>query len=464
MRMGRLQSSIVGAVGLLVLLGVVSPLVGQDDVKWGTGAWELAYFTGQLNDEPEFGPERGGDQFLNDAIYGGRAGYVLPANIFFQGEAAISFPEIQPRDGGPRIVSRAYLLGGSAGYNFQPTRRLQIFVSGGAEAVVWDPDGFDTETDFGLKYGTGARYFVTPEVALRGDLGWHQVRDALQDTRAQALGVASAAEEDLWAMELSGGVSLFLGGPKDSDGDGVYDDADVCPDTPTRVIVNDRGCPVDGDGDGVPDGLDRCPGTERGATVDDEGCPRDADGDRVVDGVDECPDTPARATVDESGCPSDSDGDGVLDGLDRCPDTPEGAEVDETGCPTGALGTLLRDFVSELNRLTVWFDFAESELWEDSRPALNLLGRALAENPDLVVEVQGHTDAVGPEAYNERLARERAEAVRAYLMEEFDEVEANQISVRSFGETRPAAPNETDAGRQKNRRAMVVVVEPRTED
>jgi OOP family OmpA-OmpF porin len=66
--------------------------------------------------------------------------------------------------------------------------------------------------------------------------------------------------------------------------------------------------------------------------VDAAGCPVDSDGDGVADGLDKCPDTPQGAAVDAKGCPKDSDGDGVFDGVDKCPDTPAGAKVDAKGC------------------------------------------------------------------------------------------------------------------------------------
>ncbi len=58
----------------------------------------------------------------------------------------------------------------------------------------------------------------------------------------------------------------------DSDGDGVSDSQDECPDTPQGVEVDENGCPKDADGDGVPDYLDKCPGTPAGAKVDSQGC------------------------------------------------------------------------------------------------------------------------------------------------------------------------------------------------
>src|SRR6185436_3202415 len=89
---------------------------------------------------------------------------------------------------------------------------------------------------------------------------------------------------------------------------------------------------VDSDGDGVMDPRDRCPNTPRGCSVDADGCPADSDHDGVCNGVDRCPNTLAGCQVDATGCPLDSDGDGVCDGLDQCPNTASGATVDRVGC------------------------------------------------------------------------------------------------------------------------------------
>jgi hypothetical protein len=138
----------------------------------------------------------------------------------------------------------------------------------------------------------------------------------------------------------------------DSDGDGVADDADKCPDTPEGAEVDADGCekvvaPSDSDGDGVSDDADKCPDTPAGTEVDADGCekavaPTDSDGDGVSDDADKCPDTPAGTKVDAHGCAkpvivsvkpkTDTDGDGVPDGDDKCPDTPAGTKVDAKGC------------------------------------------------------------------------------------------------------------------------------------
>jgi OOP family OmpA-OmpF porin len=102
-------------------------------------------------------------------------------------------------------------------------------------------------------------------------------------------------------------TSTFLEKSRDTDGDGVFDHLDKCPNTPRGAKVDAVGCPVDtdADGDGVADNKDRCPGTPRGATVDSKGCPVDSDGDGVFDHKDSCPNTPRGVPVDKFGCPLD---------------------------------------------------------------------------------------------------------------------------------------------------------------
>lgn len=72
---------------------------------------------------------------------------------------------------------------------------------------------------------------------------------------------------------FSVGLRFSFGSSLDSDGDGVTDTRDFCPDTPRGAVVDERGCPSDPDGDGVPEGLDHCPNTPLGTPVDERGCP-----------------------------------------------------------------------------------------------------------------------------------------------------------------------------------------------
>jgi OOP family OmpA-OmpF porin len=162
----------------------------------------------------------------------------------------------------------------------------------------------------------------------------------------------------------------------------------------------------------------------------------DSDGDGVADYVDNCPRTPKGVKVDMSGCPLDTDGDGVADYLDRCPDTPKGAKVDERGC-WAFLGTFL-------------FDISKYDLKPEVYPALRNAVEVLKKNPDLKVEIQGHTDSTGSAAYNQQLSEKRAQAVYDYFVRQG--IPSSQLTVKGYGLTRPAYPNATADGRRKNRR------------
>ena len=151
---------------------------------------------------------------------------------------------------------------------------------------------------------------------------------------------------DFYATVLVG-VSFSLSGQKDSDGDGVPDSKDMCPNTPAGVLIDEHGCPLDMDGDGVPDYLDKCPKTPEGVKVDKDGCPLDSDKDGVPDYLDKCPNTPEGIKVDKNGCPLDSDEDGVPDYLDKCPNTPEGVQVDKNGCPLDSDGDGVPDYLDK---------------------------------------------------------------------------------------------------------------------
>jgi OOP family OmpA-OmpF porin len=208
--------------------------------------------------------------------------------------------------------------------------------------------------------------------------------------------------------------------------------------------------PSDYDGDGVPDDGDACPGTPAGTPVDSRGCPRerDGDGDGVMDDDDRCPGTPAGVSVDANGCPRDSDGDGVPDDRDACPDTPAGARVDQRGCEV------------QLERpvsfnLTVAFAFDSAEITGVAFQEMLELLRFLREYPSATAVIEGHTDSQGAEAYNQNLSERRAQAVVDALTN--SGIARDRLAARGYGESRPIASNDTEQGRQQNRRVTVVV-------
>jgi len=441
------RKTLLPLAAALLLFVLPEALLAQRYPKWGNGGVEFNAHVGLLNDEPEFDPgDTGQDLIRRDAIVGGRIYYVFPWRGFFGGEVQNSLQRLALPGETPNM--QTWWFTGVVGYNFQIGQNLQIFPVLGAGVARFNIKTYNPETDFALSYGVGAKYYVWNSVAIRADIRQHHVPNALEDIRKEASGQAEVVSADLYMNELSIGVSYFLGGPKDSDKDGVYNRGDLCPDTPTGQIVDDHGCPLDSDIDGVPDGWDACPNTPPGATVDEHGCPWDSDLDMVLNGLDRCPDTPPGALVDVNGCPFDTDNDGYLDGIDRCPDTPLGAEVDETGCSEIQEG--IQEGLLVLHN--VYFDFDKDTLRPESLPILDEVGQALLQRPGIKFEIQGHTDAIGSMEYNQELSERRANTVLHYLLENFPELEASLYSARGLGEARPIATNEMPEGRQENRR------------
>jgi outer membrane protein OmpA-like peptidoglycan-associated protein len=249
------------------------------------------------------------------------------------------------------------------------------------------------------------------------------------------------------------------GCPMDSDGDGVCDGLDKCPGTPKGATVDANGCPKDSDGDGVLDGLDKCPDTPKGATVDLHGCPMDSDGDGVFDGLDKCPDTPTGATVDATGCPMDSDGDGVLDGLDKCPDTPKGVKVDKDGCPieiTEKETELLDTGMIRLNNIN--FATGKADLLPEDLPTLDVVGQVMQKWSALKIEIGGHTDNRGSMKLNQALSEARANSVMRYLEQKFPDLKPDQYVAKGYGFSKPLVPNTNDLNRAKNRRVEFTVL------
>lgn len=145
--------------------------------------------------------------------------------------------------------------------------------------------------------------------------------------------------------------------------------------------------------------------------------------------------------------PVDSGGDGVFDDKDQCPGTPSGAAVDAVGCVRKGSITLVG----------VNFENNSARLLPESLTVLDAVAADLKRYPRLKVEVQGHTDSVGSDAYNQKLSQGRAESVRDRLVSQG--VDAAQLSARGYGEARPVTTNATTDGRAQNRRVAMEVLD-----
>jgi outer membrane protein OmpA-like peptidoglycan-associated protein len=178
---------------------------------------------------------------------------------------------------------------------------------------------------------------------------------------------------------------------------------------------------------------------------------KDRDKDGVPDGRDRCPDEPEDRDgfEDSDGCVElDNDGDRIPDELDECPDYPEEEGGNGDGCPDKNAVVVQNGKLLVLSK--VLFETNSAQIKPESTVLLDDIADALKDYPQMKVHIEGHTDDVGDEDVNRTLSVERATSVRAALIERG--ILPDRLAVAGHGETRPIAPNETPAGRAKNRR------------
>lgn len=349
----------------------------------------------------------------------------------------------------------------SNGYIFKENSALQPYLVGGV-GYLWDnmESGVNFDGGVGLKVPVGEKtsLFVTGTYVTGIDaerLFPGVGLDEVNDDRFQVTSV----------------LEFGFGKAKDSDGDGVPDRKDECPDTPPGVQVDEKGCPLDRDGDGVPDYKDECP--DEAGKPEHDGCP-DSDGDGIPDHKDECPNEAGLAKF--NGCP-DTDGDGVPDHKDKCPDTPKGCPVDADGCPLDSDGDGVIDCEdkcpsvpgpasnngcpdwSELTLPAIQFEFNKAVLTSAGQAELDKLADQLNAAKEYEIVIGGHTCDMGEASYNMGLSEKRAQAVVKYLLKKG--VNNAYVGSNNYGEEKPVAPNNTIENRKKNRRAEFEVLKIR---
>jgi outer membrane protein OmpA-like peptidoglycan-associated protein/opacity protein-like surface antigen len=374
--------------------------------------------------------------------------------------------------------------------NLVPNGVVNPYIQGGWSQLKFEPEDSSSYESkrTGFNVAAGLKLHFSPRVALR-----LEARDLIykfKDTET----ANGASDKTQSSFFYTGGLQLTLGGSSecvDVDVDGVCDNKDQCPNTPAGCVVDSKGCPVDTDGDGVCDGVDTCPNTPKGVTVDAKGCPMDSDNDGVFDGIDQCPNTPAGCQVDpqgcpidsdkdgvcdgldqcanttagcrvdEKGCPMDSDNDGVCDGLDLCPNTPQGARVDKDGCPIEI--TQRETEMLDKGVITVrdiYFDTAKWDIKPESNKTLNELCTIFKQWPTLQIEIGGHADARGSDAYNQGLTEKRANSVLDWFKANCADANLTNFTAVGYGESRPVGSNKTAKGMALNRRVEFKVMNP----
>ena len=217
-------------------------------------------------------------------------------------------------------------------------------------------------------------------------------------------------------MQHFAGLTFKFGG-KDTDGDGIYDKDDACPEV--AGLKQFKGCP-------------------------------DTDGDGIIDGSDKCPQVVGPAA--NGGCPwPDTDGDGVLDKDDKCIDVK--GTVANNGCPE-----ITEEQVSQLNAYakTILFNSGKATFKQETFAVLQSITAILKQYPSSKFSIEGHTDSDGKDAANQKLSEDRAGAVKNYLIE--NGIDASRLSSAGFGESKPIDSNKTAKGKANNRRVEVKLV------
>ncbi|OZV70922.1 OmpA family protein [Winogradskyella aurantia] len=344
-----------------------------------------------------------------------------------------------------------FAIDGRVSYSFMELINSKTF-----EPYLGVGGGYTWLDDIGagtLNGSLGFRYWLSEKVGVDVQSTYkHSFEDYLPKHFQHAVGVTfkfggtdtdgDGIYDNEDACPEEAGLEIFNGCP-DSDGDGIQDSKDDCPNEAGLAEFN--GCP-DTDGDGVMDKDDKCPTVAGLKSL--MGCP-DADGDGVADGDDNCPNEAGPAA--NNGCPwPDTDGDGVLDKDDKCPN--EAGLVELDGCPqikpsaevVKSLNTYARDIL---------FDTGKATFKTETDKVLQAMVTIFKEYPKAEFSIDGHTDSTGSKATNQRLSERRANAVRDYLIA--NGISADRLTATGYGEDKPIADNRTRAGREENRRVEV---------
>ncbi len=491
----------IGILSLFAILFISGSSYGQTaDQRIGIGAHlGISDYYGDLN-----------TQFFNIGTARNQGGITLSyyLNSMFDVAASCTYGGIGfNQTQGPSFSANLFQANAQLRFKFangmmlSESSKIQPFVFVGAGIADWASVGLNDkfakatvpQTDLLWSGGLGATYLLLDNWGINYTLLYGYTNGDSKDGYSGF----SGGHDQFMIHQL--GIVYLIGKVTDSDGDGVSDKKDKCPDTPAGVAVNENGCAEDRDGDGIADHLDKCP-DEAGVEALD-GCP-DSDGDGITDAEDECPevfgllsaqgcpDTDGDGITDEDdacpevagidkfdGCPdtdgdgiqdseddcpniagikelkgcADTDGDGIADNVDKCPTIPG---VDSNmGCPEIAEATK-EVFKKALKGIQ--FESGRDVIKKSSYGILNNVADIMKENPSYKLIIEGHTDSQGDDAKNFTLSEKRALAVKNYLISKG--IDGGRLTSRGFGETKPKkATNDTSSGRAENRRVEFTV-------
>jgi outer membrane protein OmpA-like peptidoglycan-associated protein len=487
----RFGGALVGSLALAdqLQLALTLPLVLAQQESGGTGipsASPDSFGLGSLEAAPKLQMLRQDQVGLDISLL---VGVMLPTTTsddYFGDDGFVATPELAlSRNFGGGVHGAL-----NAGYRFRKRAQLlnlvvddEIIGRAGLAYRFKDNGGPPLELDFTGSTATAAKHpFKTPNqdyaelilgagydiVSTEGK----KMKGAWQLFGAGGMGIARGFGTPEYRALL--GVRLAVGpveepppsppaapAPVDTDGDGLLDNVDKCPEQPEvkNGFQDEDGCPdeiPDTDGDGLRDPDDKCPQEpeDKDTFQDEDGCPDpDNDADGILDPEDRCPTEPG--PKETRGCPDpDRDKDTVVDRLDNCPDEPGKPELQ--GCKEKQLVRIAETSIEILE--VVHFEYNKAVIQKRSFKLLDDVARVIVAHPELQqIRVEGHTDDRGNDAYNKKLSQARAESVQLYLIERG--VAANRLQAVGYGEENSIADNKTEAGRTQNRRVEFKIVD-----
>lgn len=454
----------------------------HDPIQIGIGSY-LFLPTGSTEGYDGEGAARGLFQALVGGRVGSRVGFVWsaaggveirgagrPHQIVFGGGAGLllggDLLQIGPEIFGSTDLGGQPLIPDTSG--IKATSQTHLELLGGVKLRVLGGLTLGAAAGPGISSAAG-----TPVFRALGTIGWAPAAAPSKPVVAAASGDRDddGIKDDIDACpdvkgELQSDPAKDGCPPADRDQDGVLDVDDACPTLAGQrnVDATKNGCPKDSDDDGIFDPVDACP-DEKGASSQDpkkNGCPGDRDSDGVLDVADACPDAPGPKSADPklNGCPDDPDGDGVKAPKDACPTEkgPPSPDPAQNGCPVLARVIDNEIVIKQQVQFQVYGNSRSETVDPISNDLMNEIKNVLNQHPEITkLEVQGHTDDSGNEAFNQHLSEERAAAVRQWLIDAG--IPASKLIAKGYGYTKPIADNRIRQGRQQNRRVQLVIVE-----
>lgn len=308
---------------------------------------------------------------------------------------------------------------------------------------------------------TGFRYSLSPAIALGLE---YNLRFASSD-EVDLLNYAAFGNKSRDLYSFGQATITFKLGQKGKEHVEWINPVDAIYENIAQIEKRVDALSSDQDGDGISDHFDKDNTTPPGAMVYGNGQAIDSDGDGIADALDAEPFSPAGAVVDGSGKAEDSDGDGVPDVLDLSPNTDPSLLVNHQGIPimTKELASKLSDKGGSGG---LGVGFMPAILFETGSARVNPIhyndlqgiAEVIKRSPGLTLMIIGNADVTGNAKLNEKLALQRAEAVKKVLVENFG-VNANRLKVQSNGDKVPIAKGKDPLSLQANRRVQFFISE-----